>query len=167
MPSHSTLSTDDKGKIKKAVPTSSSTNKIITAAVGRVYQAKEGARSLVYRIDLRYITAYVRCNESSLQHHQVVVCWCWGSSSLLCRPGQRWIMVSNRRSYRMHLDSFIAVKRFSCADMIFVSLALVISRCDMGTWITQRDWVQSGKAFLPHLARRCRSSLFPADSNGI
>jgi hypothetical protein len=44
MPSVSTLTADDKSKVKKAIPTSSSTNKIITAAVARVYQAKEGAR---------------------------------------------------------------------------------------------------------------------------
>ncbi len=47
MANDSTLSTDDKAKVKKAVPTSSSTNKIVTASVARVYQAKEGARSCV------------------------------------------------------------------------------------------------------------------------
>lgn len=47
MPKESTLSTDDKAKIKKAVPTSSSTNKIVTATVARVYQANEGAQSFV------------------------------------------------------------------------------------------------------------------------
>jgi hypothetical protein len=45
MPSASTLSSDDKAKVKKAVPTSSSTNKIVTAAVARVYQAEEGSRA--------------------------------------------------------------------------------------------------------------------------
>lgn len=34
------LSTEDKAKVKKAIPASSHTNKIITAAVGRVYYAK-------------------------------------------------------------------------------------------------------------------------------
>ncbi|ORY35354.1 hypothetical protein BCR39DRAFT_508969 [Naematelia encephala] len=48
MPSVSTLSSDDKAKVKKAIPTSSSTNKIITAAVARVYQASEGSRSWNY-----------------------------------------------------------------------------------------------------------------------
>jgi len=43
MPSNSILTADDKAKIKKAIPTSSSTNKIVTAAVARVYQAKEGS----------------------------------------------------------------------------------------------------------------------------
>jgi Wiskott-Aldrich syndrome protein len=44
MPSVSTLSADDKAKIKRAVPTSGGGgNKIVTAAVARVYQAKEGA----------------------------------------------------------------------------------------------------------------------------
>lgn len=37
------LSSEDKSKVKKAIPTSSSTNKIITAAVARVYQAREGS----------------------------------------------------------------------------------------------------------------------------
>lgn len=41
------LSTEDKAKVKKAIPTSSSTNKIITAAVARVYQARDGARRLL------------------------------------------------------------------------------------------------------------------------
>lgn len=36
----SILSAEDKAKVKKAIPTSSSTNKIITAAVARVYIAK-------------------------------------------------------------------------------------------------------------------------------
>ena len=45
MPSVTTLSADDKTKVKKAVPTSSSTNKIVTASVARVYQAKESART--------------------------------------------------------------------------------------------------------------------------
>lgn len=35
-----TLSPDDKAKVKKAIPTSSHTNKIITAAVARVWYAK-------------------------------------------------------------------------------------------------------------------------------
>ncbi|KAK1926970.1 actin regulatory protein [Papiliotrema laurentii] len=48
MPSHSILSADDKAKIKKAIPTSSSTNKIVTAAVARVYQAHENASSWTY-----------------------------------------------------------------------------------------------------------------------
>ncbi|KIR34899.1 wiskott-Aldrich syndrome protein [Cryptococcus deuterogattii MMRL2647] len=43
------LSTDDKAKVKKAIPTSSSTNKIITATVARIYQAKPGATSCVSR----------------------------------------------------------------------------------------------------------------------
>ncbi|KAL7423507.1 hypothetical protein Q5752_001087 [Cryptotrichosporon argae] len=45
MGSASLLSSDDKAKIKRAVPTSGSTNKIVTAAVARVYQAREGARA--------------------------------------------------------------------------------------------------------------------------
>ncbi|RSH81390.1 Wiskott-Aldrich syndrome protein 1 [Saitozyma podzolica] len=49
MPSVSTLSADDKAKIKRAVPTSGGGgNKIVTAAVARVYQAKEGASSWSY-----------------------------------------------------------------------------------------------------------------------
>lgn len=43
------LSVDDKTKVKKAIPTSSSTNKIITATVARIYQAKPGANSCVSR----------------------------------------------------------------------------------------------------------------------
>ncbi|KAE8542715.1 hypothetical protein D1P53_001497 [Cryptococcus gattii VGV] len=42
------LSADDKAKVKKAIPTSSSTNKIITATVARIYQAKPGATSWSY-----------------------------------------------------------------------------------------------------------------------
>ncbi|EAL20585.1 hypothetical protein CNBE5050 [Cryptococcus deneoformans B-3501A] len=42
------LSVDDKTKVKKAIPTSSSTNKIITATVARIYQAKPGANSWSY-----------------------------------------------------------------------------------------------------------------------
>ncbi|ORX38679.1 hypothetical protein BD324DRAFT_376200 [Kockovaella imperatae] len=42
------LSAEDKAKIKKAIPTSSSTNKIITAAVARIYQAKEGTSTWSY-----------------------------------------------------------------------------------------------------------------------
>lgn len=34
------LSAEDKAKVKKAIPTSGSTNKIITAAVARVYYSK-------------------------------------------------------------------------------------------------------------------------------
>lgn len=45
MPSHTLLTADDKAKVKKAIPTSSSTNKIVTAAVARVYQAKENTSS--------------------------------------------------------------------------------------------------------------------------
>lgn len=41
------LSSEDKAKVKKAVPTSSSTNKIICGTVARVYQAKAGAPSCV------------------------------------------------------------------------------------------------------------------------
>ncbi|OCF30652.1 wiskott-Aldrich syndrome protein [Kwoniella heveanensis BCC8398] len=48
MGASTTLSADDKAKIKKAVPTSSSTNKIVTATVARVYQAKPGASSWSY-----------------------------------------------------------------------------------------------------------------------
>lgn len=43
MGSASILSAEDKAKVKKAVPTSGSTNKIVTATVARVYKAKEGA----------------------------------------------------------------------------------------------------------------------------
>jgi len=39
----SLLSADDKAKVKKAIPTSSSTNKIVAGAVARVYVAKAGA----------------------------------------------------------------------------------------------------------------------------
>ncbi|RXK38121.1 wiskott-Aldrich syndrome protein [Tremella mesenterica] len=42
------LSADDKVKVKKAIPTSGSSNKIVTAAVARVYTAKEGARTWTY-----------------------------------------------------------------------------------------------------------------------
>ncbi|UOH82709.1 hypothetical protein LQV05_005418 [Cryptococcus neoformans] len=42
------LSVDDKAKVKKAIPTSGSTNKIITATVARIYQAKPGATSWSY-----------------------------------------------------------------------------------------------------------------------
>lgn len=45
MPSSTTLSPDDKAKVKKAVPTSGSTNKIVTATVARVYQAEQNARA--------------------------------------------------------------------------------------------------------------------------
>ncbi|KAK4684576.1 neural Wiskott-Aldrich syndrome protein, partial [Tremellales sp. Uapishka_1] len=48
MPSVTTLTADDKAKVKKAIPTSSSTNKIVTAAVARIYQAKEGASTWSY-----------------------------------------------------------------------------------------------------------------------
>ncbi|OXH31311.1 wiskott-Aldrich syndrome protein [Cryptococcus neoformans] len=42
------LSADDKAKVKKAIPTSGSTNKIITATVARIYQAKPNATSWSY-----------------------------------------------------------------------------------------------------------------------
>ena len=45
------LSSEDKAKVKKAVPSSSSTNKIITAAVARIYQAKENSKQWVYDVD--------------------------------------------------------------------------------------------------------------------
>lgn len=48
MPSTSLLTSEDKAKVKKSIPTSGSTNKIITATVGRVYTAKQGARSWNY-----------------------------------------------------------------------------------------------------------------------
>ncbi|TXT13108.1 hypothetical protein VHUM_01509 [Vanrija humicola] len=48
MGSSSTLSADDKSKVKSAVPTSGSTNKIITVAVARIYTAKPGSSSWKY-----------------------------------------------------------------------------------------------------------------------
>ncbi|WVR07356.1 hypothetical protein IAU60_004397 [Kwoniella sp. DSM 27419] len=48
MGASTTLSADDKAKVKKAIPTSSSTNKIVTATVARVYKAKPGAQSWSY-----------------------------------------------------------------------------------------------------------------------
>ncbi|WVQ81706.1 hypothetical protein IAT38_003831 [Cryptococcus sp. DSM 104549] len=44
----SILSADDKAKVKKAIPSSSSSNKIITATVARVYQCGEDSRSWHY-----------------------------------------------------------------------------------------------------------------------
>lgn len=46
MPASTTLSPDDKLKVKKAVPKSS--NKIITAAVARIYHAPPGADDWTY-----------------------------------------------------------------------------------------------------------------------
>ncbi|WWC71738.1 uncharacterized protein I206_105696 [Kwoniella pini CBS 10737] len=48
MGASTTLSSDDKAKVKKAIPSSSSTNKIVTATVARVYQAKSSAQSWSY-----------------------------------------------------------------------------------------------------------------------
>ncbi|KAK8854936.1 hypothetical protein IAR55_003675 [Kwoniella newhampshirensis] len=48
MGASTTLSADDKAKVKKAVPSSGSTNKIVTATVARVYQAKQNAREWSY-----------------------------------------------------------------------------------------------------------------------
>jgi len=48
MPSNSILTAEDKAKVKKAVPTSGSSHKIITATVARIYQAKQGARTWTY-----------------------------------------------------------------------------------------------------------------------
>ncbi|WRT68220.1 uncharacterized protein IL334_005196 [Kwoniella shivajii] len=48
MGASTTLSSDDKAKVKKAVPSSSSTNKIVTATVARVYQARQGAQTWSY-----------------------------------------------------------------------------------------------------------------------
>jgi Wiskott-Aldrich syndrome protein len=39
------LTAEDKAKVKKAIPTSGSTNKIITAGVARVYYAKPDSSS--------------------------------------------------------------------------------------------------------------------------
>lgn len=46
MPASTTLSPDDKLKIKRAVPKSN--NKIVTAAVARVYHAPPGATEWTY-----------------------------------------------------------------------------------------------------------------------
>nr|XP_019006771.1 wiskott-Aldrich syndrome protein [Kwoniella mangroviensis CBS 8507]OCF70232.1 wiskott-Aldrich syndrome protein [Kwoniella mangroviensis CBS 8507] len=48
MGASTTLSSDDKAKVKKAIPSSSSTNKIVTATVARVYQCKSGSQSWSY-----------------------------------------------------------------------------------------------------------------------
>lgn len=48
MAKQSILTADDKAKVKKAIPTSSSTNKIITAGVARVYQASADSASYVH-----------------------------------------------------------------------------------------------------------------------
>jgi Wiskott-Aldrich syndrome protein len=45
MGASSLLTADDKAKVKKAIPTSGSSNKIVTAAVARVYYAKAGESS--------------------------------------------------------------------------------------------------------------------------
>ena len=73
MPSSITMSSDDKAKVKKAVPQSGSTNKIVTATVARVYQAEEGARRSVLshpQLPLESSTGSVADWLS-----QLVLCW--------------------------------------------------------------------------------------------
>ncbi|WWC90875.1 uncharacterized protein L201_005812 [Kwoniella dendrophila CBS 6074] len=48
MGASTTLSSDDKAKVKKAIPSSSSTNKIVTATVARVYQTRQGSQTWSY-----------------------------------------------------------------------------------------------------------------------
>lgn len=61
------LSADDKAKVKKAIPTSGSTNKIITATVARIYQAKPNATSCVSRFG-----GNIMCEKDSADN--------WGTS---------------------------------------------------------------------------------------
>lgn len=70
------LSADDKAKVKKAIPTSSSTNKIITATVARIYQAKPGATSCVSSFGRHVIDVKDSANRWVSSGWQMVVLRC-------------------------------------------------------------------------------------------
>ncbi|KAL0564820.1 hypothetical protein V5O48_017212, partial [Marasmius crinis-equi] len=63
MPSQSTLSADDKAKVKAAIPVSPSTHKIFTASLARIYYAHPDPNSWSYA-GLQGALAFVRDNKT-------------------------------------------------------------------------------------------------------
>lgn len=101
----SALSTEDKAKVKKTL---SSNNKILTATVARIYEARQG--------DTRCVNASF-LSVTSLNHSSVVLQMELyrnsGLSGVLLRQERRRVMVSRRRSERESSDE----SRLTAADI--------------------------------------------------
>lgn len=130
----SLLSAEDKAKVKKAIPTSSSTNKIITAAVARVYQAREGSRAWSFTGAEGALTFCADKAKGGLWF-RVVELSVSGSPSLV-------------QTYTQPTERDI----FTCSQRAKLITA-VVRRCDMGARTAQRDRIQPGQAILPLMAR--------------